>query len=87
MGLERWKWRPYKVRSLVSNSICTIKDRNGPPNANQIISRDELRCGHAICTLWVHQSTSPILPFLLKQNLHVSPKDIAGSDIMKMKVS
>jgi len=27
----------------------------------------------------------PVLPFLLKQNL--SPKDIAGSDIMKLKVS
>ena len=27
----------------------------------------------------------PVLPFLLTQNL--SPKDIAGSDIMKMKVS
>jgi len=28
---------------------------------------------------------SPIPPFLLKQNL--SPKDIAGSDIMKLTVS
>ena len=27
----------------------------------------------------------PVLPFLLMQNL--SPKDIAGSDIMKLKVS
>ena len=27
----------------------------------------------------------PVLPFLLTQNL--SPKDIAGSDIMKLKVS
>ena len=28
-GLEFWKWRPYKVRSLVSNSIYAKKDRNG----------------------------------------------------------
>jgi len=24
MGLEFWKWRPYKVRSLVSNSIYAV---------------------------------------------------------------
>jgi len=31
------------------------------------------------------QPPPPVLPFLLTQNL--SPKDIAGSDIMKLKVS
>ena len=36
--LECWKWRPYKVRSLISNSICV---RNYPPSANQVASRDE----------------------------------------------
>ena len=85
MGLEHWKWRPYKVRSLVSNSIYTKKDGNGPPSANLVISRDEPRRSHAVCTLWVHPPTYPIPPFLLKQNL--SPKDIARSDIVKLKVS
>jgi len=72
-------------RDLVSNSIYTKKDRNSPPSAKQVVSRDEPRCDHAVCTLWVHSPTPPILPFLLKQNL--LPKDIAGSDIMKLKVS
>jgi len=85
MGLECWKWRPYKVRLLVSNSIYTKKDRNGPPSANQVISKDEPRHGQAVCILWVHPPTSPVPPLLLTQNL--SPKDIAGSDIMKLKVS
>jgi len=74
------------VRSLVSNSIYAKNDRNGPPSANQVTSKDKPRRGHAVCTLWVHPPTSPCLPpFLLTQNL--SPKDIAGSDIMKLKVS
>ena len=58
---------------LVSNSIYMIyaeKDRNGPPSANQVVSRDEPRRGHAVCTLSVHPST---LPFLLKN--HLSPRD------------
>jgi len=82
MGLEFWKWRPYKVRSLVSNSIYAKKDRNGPPSANQVISRDKTRHGHAVCTLWVHQPTSPMQLFLLMQNIF--QKDIAGIDIMKL---
>jgi len=67
--------------SLVSNSIYARKDRNGPPRANQEMSPDTamlfapFRCTHP---------TPPIPPFLLKENL--SPKDIAGSDIMKLKV-
>jgi len=50
-----------------------------------VISTAEPRCSHAVCPLQVHPPTSPIPPFLLKQNL--SPKDIAGSGIMKLKVS
>jgi len=75
------------VRSLVSNSIYAKKDRSGPPSDNQVASKDEPRCGHAVCTLWVWvcPPTSPVPPFLLMQNL--SLKDIAGSDIMKLKVS
>ena len=79
MGLEFWKWRPYKVRSLVSNSIYAKKDRNGHPSANQVASKDEPRRSHAV------HPPPPVPPFLLTQNL--SPKDIAGSDIMKLKVS
>ena len=71
------------MRSLVSNSIYAKKDRNGPPSANLVTSKDEPRRGHAVCTLQVHPPTSPCPA--LTQNL--SPKDIAGSDIMKLKVS
>jgi len=40
-GLERWKWRPYKVRLLLYNSIYAKKDRNDLPSANQVISTVE----------------------------------------------
>jgi len=83
-GLGFWKWRPYKVRLLVSNSIYAKNDRNGPPRANQVASKDKPRRSHAVCTLQVHPPP-PVPPFLLMQNL--SPKNIAGSDIMKLKVS
>jgi len=64
--------------------IYAKKDRNGPPSANQVASKDGPRRGHAVCTLRVHPPTSPCPALLLMQNL--SPKDIAGSDIMKLKV-
>jgi len=35
------------------------KDRNGLLSANQVASKDEPRCGHAVCILWVHPPTSP----------------------------
>jgi len=73
------------VRSLVSTSIYAKKDRMALPVPTKSLLRDEPRCGHAVCTLWVHPPTSPVPPFLLTQNL--SPKGIAGSDIMKLKVS
>ena len=47
------------MRSLVSNSVYAKKDRNGPPSANQVASKDEPRRGHAVCTLQVHPPTSP----------------------------
>ena len=84
-GLECSKWRPYKVRPLVCNSIYAKEDRNSPPSANQVVSTAEPRCGHAICTLRVTHPPPPVIPFLLKQNL--SPKDIAGSEVRKLKVS
>ena len=81
------------MRLLVSNSIYAKKDRNGPPSVNQVASKDaskdasedEPRCGHAVCTLRVHRPTSPCPA--LSTHAELSPKDIAGSDIMKLKVS
>ena len=66
------------MRSLVSNSIYAKKDRNGSPSANQVTSKDEPNRGHA-------NPPPPVPPILLTQNL--SPKGIAGNDIMKLKVS
>ena len=71
--------------TLVSNPIYAKKDRNGPPSANQVTSKDEPRRSHAVCTFGCIHPPPPARPFLLTQNL--SPKDIAGSDIMKLKVS
>jgi len=58
------------VRWLVSNSSYAKKNRNGPPSANQVASKDEPRCGHAVCTLRVHPPTSPC-PAL---SAHAEPK-------------
>ena len=80
MDFEFWKWRPYKVRSLVSNFIYAKKDRNGPPIANQVASKDEPRRSHTVCTT---HPPPPVLPFLLTQNL--SLKDITRNVIMKLK--
>ena len=53
------------MRSLVSNSNYAKKDRNGPPSANQVNSRDEPRHGHAVCTLRV-QTAWPCLGLSLE---------------------
>ena len=60
-SLELWKWRPYKVRLLVSSSIYAKNDRNGPLSANQVISTGKPRRSHVVCTLWVHPPTSSYL--------------------------
>jgi len=78
------------MRALVSNSIYAKKGRNGPPGANQVVSRDEPRCSQAICTLWVHPPTSPYLTVLLETgSAEAEPvsKDIARSDLINLKVS
>ena len=62
------------MRSLVSNSIYAKKDRNGPPSANQVASKDEPRLGHAVCTLRVHPPTS-LCPAL---SAHAEPKSQGG---------
>ena len=51
------------------------------PGSNQGLFKAEPRRGHDVCTLRVHPPTSPCPTF------SVSPKDIAGCDIMKLKVS
>jgi len=48
------------MRSLVSNSIYAKKDRNDPPSANQVTSKDEPRCGHAM--LFAPSGTPTHLP-------------------------
>ena len=57
LGLECWKWRPYKVRMIDSNSIHAKRDKNGPPIATHVVSIANPRCSHSI--LWVHPPTSP----------------------------
>jgi len=70
------------VRMLVSNSKRTEMDLPVPTKLLLKISPDAAMlfapfgCAHP---------PPPVLPFLLTQNLNT--KDIAGSDIMKMKVS
>ena len=72
-----WKNGPWILEmealqgeSLVSNSIYAKKDRNGPPIATLVSSKDEPRHGHAVCTLWVHPPTSTC-PTL---SAHAEPK-------------
>jgi len=59
------------VRLLASNYIYAKKDRNGPPNAYQVASKEEPRRGHAVCTLGVHPPPH-VPPFLLTQKLPIS---------------
>ena len=53
------KWRPYKVRAVFSEPICTNKARIGPPSANQGISTDSHNSQHVQVTLRVTPPTSP----------------------------
>ena len=123
MGLEFWKWRPYKVRLLVSNSIYAKRIEMALPvptksllkmspdaamlfapfdrwfltpfmpkrieMALPVPTKSLLKMSPDVAMLFAPfgctHPPSPVLPFLLTQNL--SPKDIAGSDIMKLKVS
>jgi len=72
------------VRSLVSNSIYAKKDRNGPPSANQVTLKTSPDAAMLFAPFRCTHPPPPVPPFLLTQNL--SPKDIAGSNIMKLKV-
>ena len=72
---------PTRQDSYFLSPFMPKNGGNGPPSANQDLSIAEPRHGHAVCT-----HPPPLVPpFLLSQNL--SPKDIAGCDIMKLKVS
>jgi len=62
-GLEHWKWKLYKVRLLVSNSIYVKKWQKRPSRANQATSRDKPRCSHAVCILRMHPPSSPYPAF------------------------
>jgi len=75
--LEHLNMGPYKVRSLVCNSIYSKNNRNGPPSANQAISTTE--------PFWVHPPTFPY-PTLSAKAEPIS-KGHSRSDIMKLKVS
>ena len=82
MGLEFGKWRPYKVRSLVSNSIYAKTDSSVPTKSLLRTSPD---AAMLFAPFGCNHPPPPIPLFLLTQKL--SPKDIAGSDIVKLKVS
>jgi len=97
MALSQWLPIQTKNKSFImrnggatrpedfSKASHAKEERYGPTSANQGISTDKPRHGHDVCTLRVHPPTSPVLPFLLAQN--VSPKDTAGSDItIKLKI-
>ena len=66
------------------NSIYAKKDRNGPPSANQVASKTGSDAAMLFAPFGCTHSPPPVPPFLLTQNL--SPKDIAGSDIMKLSL-
>ena len=46
-------------RTVYSTCLCIGGHSSGPLKANQGISKPEPRDDHAVCTLWVHQPTSP----------------------------
>ena len=60
--------RNFKLNIIFSN--WAQEERNGPPHADQGLSKSKPRQNHAVCTLWVQ---SPVAPFLL---LKESPEDI-----------
>jgi len=73
------------VSLLVSNSIYGKRIEMAFP----VPTKSLLKTSPDAAMLFVHSRCThlppPVPPFLLTQNL--SPKDIAGSDIMKLKVS
>ena len=73
------------MRSFVSNSVYAKKDRNGLPVPTKSLLRTSPDAAMLFAPFGCTHPPPPVLPFQLTQN--VSPKDIAGSDIMMLKVS
>ena len=81
-SLEHWNLRLYQVKTLFSRPKFQEMAHPAPTKGYSLLSPDTamlfapFRCTHP----------PPLVPpFLLTQSL--SPKDIAGCDIMKLKVS
>jgi len=72
------------VRSLVSNSIYVKRTEIALPMPTKSLLKTSPDTAMLFAPFGCTHPPPPILPFLLKQNL--SPKDIAGNDIMKLKV-
>jgi len=70
-----------KARRLFSKPIHAKEDRNPQPSASQGLSTAKPRSSHSVCTHWAH-SPCPILSAGAEP---LSPKDIAGSNIMSTK--
>ena len=83
MGLALWKWRPYKVRLLVSNSIHAKRIELALPVLTKLFLKTSLDAAMLFAPFRCTHPPPPVPPFLLTQNL--SPR--TGSDIMKLKVS
>jgi len=81
IGIKHWNWRLYTVSYVHLRS----RQENGLPSSNQELFTAQHRHCHAVCNLLVHPPTSPCPSFLLTQNQ--SPWDIAGYDIMKLKLT
>jgi len=76
MGLEDWKWRPYKVRAFVSNSNYAKIKRTEMALPTQSLLKMSPDAAMLFAPFGCTHPPPPTPPFLLKQNL--SPKDIAA---------
>jgi len=72
------------IQGEIPYPIYAKKDRNGPPRA-KLLLRMSLDAAMLFASFRCAHPPPHVPPFLLTQNL--SPKDIARSDIMKLKVS
>jgi len=75
----------YKLRSLVSNSIYAKWIEMALPVPTKSLLKTSPDVAMLFALFRCPYPPPPVPPFLLIQN--PSPKDIAGSDIMKLKVS
>ena len=73
------------MRSLVSNSIYAKRIEMALPVPTKSLLKMSPDVAMLFAPFRCTHPPPPVPPFLLPQN--VSPKDIAGSDITKLKVS